>query len=83
MNARALLVGSAGALVLALVAVPVNLTAQNPTAKVTPPGHTHTKDVAPILQRSCQTCHRPGTNAPMSLLTYEDVRPWARAEKRG
>ena len=33
------------------------------------------------MQRSCQTCHRPGTNAPMSLLTYEDVRPWARAIK--
>jgi hypothetical protein len=42
---------------------------------------TYTKDVQPILQRSCQTCHRPGTNAPMSLLTYEDVRPWARAIK--
>jgi hypothetical protein len=42
---------------------------------------TFTKDVAPLLQRSCQTCHRPGTNAPMSLLTYEDVRPWARAIK--
>ena len=42
---------------------------------------TYTKHVAPILQRSCQTCHRPGTNAPMSLLTYEDVRPWARAIK--
>ena len=42
---------------------------------------TYAKDVAPIMQRSCQTCHRPGTNAPMSLLTYEDVRPWARAIK--
>ena len=41
----------------------------------------YTKDVAPIMQRSCQSCHRPGTNAPMSLLTYEDVRPWARAIK--
>jgi len=40
-----------------------------------------TKDVAPILQRSCQTCHRPGAVAPMSLLTYEDVRPWARSIK--
>jgi hypothetical protein len=38
-----------------------------------------TKDVAPILQRSCQTCHRPGSIAPMSLITYEDARPWARA----
>ena len=40
---------------------------------------TFTKDVAPILQRSCQNCHRPGSIAPMSLLTYEDVRPWARS----
>ena len=42
---------------------------------------TFTKDVAPILQRSCQSCHRPGSIAPMSLVTYEDVRPWARAIK--
>src|SRR5215510_15139167 len=40
---------------------------------------TFTKDVAPILQRACQNCHRPGAIAPMSLLTYEDVRPWARS----
>ncbi len=40
---------------------------------------TFTKDVLPILQRSCQKCHRPNSNAPMSLLTYEDVRPWVRA----
>ncbi len=42
---------------------------------------TFTKDVAPILQRSCQNCHRPNSVAPMSLLTYEEVRPWARAIK--
>lgn len=42
---------------------------------------TFTKDVAPILQKNCQVCHRPGAIAPMSLLTYEDVRPWARAIK--
>ena len=40
-----------------------------------------TKDIAPILQRSCQNCHRPGQVAPMSLLTYEDARPWARSMK--
>ena len=40
-------------------------------------GVTFTKDVAPIFQRSCQSCHRPGTSAPMSLLTYDDARPWA------
>ena len=42
---------------------------------------TFTKDVAPILQNSCQTCHREGSIAPMSLLTYEETRPWARAIK--
>jgi len=40
---------------------------------------TFTKDIAPILQRSCQSCHRPDSVAPMSLLTYEEVRPYARA----
>jgi hypothetical protein len=42
---------------------------------------TFTKDVAPILQKSCQSCHRPGSIGPMSLLTYEDARPWARSIK--
>jgi hypothetical protein len=42
---------------------------------------TFTKDVAPILQRSCVSCHRPGEMAPMSLMTYEDARPWARSIK--
>jgi hypothetical protein len=42
---------------------------------------TFTKDIAPILQRSCQRCHYPNGVAPMALVTYEDVRPWARAIK--
>jgi hypothetical protein len=42
---------------------------------------TFNKDVAPILQARCQTCHRPGEMGPMSLLTYEEARPWARAIK--
>ncbi|MBL8233159.1 MAG: cytochrome c [Bryobacterales bacterium] len=37
------------------------------------------RDVAPILQKHCQTCHRPGEAAPMSLLTYKETRPWAKA----
>jgi hypothetical protein len=40
-----------------------------------------TRDIAPILQRSCQPCHRPNGVAPMPLVTYEEVRPWARALK--
>jgi hypothetical protein len=39
------------------------------------------KDVLPILQKNCQTCHRPGEIAPFSLLTYTDARPWAKAMK--
>ena len=42
---------------------------------------TFNKDVLPILQNNCQVCHRPNQIAPMSFLTYEDVRPWAQAMK--
>ena len=42
---------------------------------------TFTKDVAPILNDNCVSCHRPGEVAPMSLMTYNEVRPWARAIK--
>lgn len=42
---------------------------------------TFTKDVAPILQAKCQNCHRQGEMAPMSLRTYQEVRPWARSIK--
>jgi hypothetical protein len=37
------------------------------------------KDVEPILQERCQGCHHPGDIGPMSLLSYKDVRPWAKA----
>jgi hypothetical protein len=40
---------------------------------------TFTKDVAPIFQAKCEACHRPGYIAPMSLVTYEESRPWARS----
>ena len=43
---------------------------------------TFAKHIAPILQRSCQNCHRPDGVAPMSLVTYDEVRPWARAIKQ-
>ena len=43
---------------------------------------TFTKNVAPIFQAHCQTCHHVGTVAPMSLVTYADARPWARAIKQ-
>jgi hypothetical protein len=40
---------------------------------------TFNKDVAPILQKQCQGCHRPGEVGPMSLLTYAEAHPWAAA----
>ncbi len=40
---------------------------------------TFTRDVAPILQERCQECHRKGSMAPMSLVTYDEARPWAKA----
>ncbi len=40
------------------------------------------KDVLPVLQKNCQTCHRPGEAAPMSLLTYDQARPWAKSIKQ-
>ncbi len=49
------------------------------------PDPTFTRDVLPIFQENCQVCHRPnganlgGTVAPMALVTYREVRPWARA----
>ncbi len=49
--------------------------AQQPAAS--PP--TYSKDVAPILYKHCVNCHRPGEIAPMSLLSYENARPYARA----
>src|SRR5260370_1685815 len=42
---------------------------------------TFTKDVAPIVFNSCATCHRAGEVAPMTLTSYDDVRPWARVIK--
>lgn len=40
---------------------------------------TFTKNIAPLFQEKCQACHRADSMAPMSLVTYEEVRPWAKA----
>src|SRR5215470_1837154 len=40
---------------------------------------TFSKDVAPILQAKCQDCHQPNSIAPMSLITYQETRPWAKS----
>ncbi len=60
-------IAAAGAFPLAVLAAGTE--AQQPTP-------TFSRDVAPILQASCQECHRPEDIGPMSLLTYEEARPW-------
>jgi len=49
---------------------------ENPSS---PKEVTYNRDVAPILYNNCVKCHRPNDIAPMSLMTYKDTRPWARA----
>lgn len=43
---------------------------------------TFAKDIVPIFQEKCQDCHRKGAMAPMSLITYEETRPWAKSIKQ-
>src|SRR6476646_5066186 len=43
---------------------------------------TFAKDIAPIFQEKCQGCHRAGEIAPMSLVTYEETRPWTKSIKQ-
>jgi hypothetical protein len=61
-------------LVAAILVLNFRFSAVNSAATVT-----FTKDVAPILYSSCATCHRPGEMAPMSLISYKEVRPWAKS----
>ena len=68
-----------------LVILAAALAAATPTLandEAGPEHPTFSRDVLPILQRSCQTCHRPNMFTPMSLLTYDEVRPWARSIKQ-
>jgi hypothetical protein len=67
---------AAGALVAAGAFAP-RLAAETTSAAAV----TFSKDVAPIFQAKCQECHQPNSIAPMSLITFQDARPWARAIK--
>jgi hypothetical protein len=51
----------------------------NPEPTTPNPIPVFTKDVAPIFQAKCQSCHHQGTSAPMSLVTFDEVRPWVRS----
>ena len=72
---------------LALIAIGVaalasfRTSAQTPQATAPHAAPTFARDVAPIMYNKCANCHRPGEVAPMSLLSYEDARPWAKAIK--
>jgi len=67
---------------VAMSAAALIASAQVPTKAANAGQVTFAKDIAPILQRSCQNCHRAGQIGPMPLMTYEDARPWARAIKQ-
>jgi len=63
------------------IAIAVILPALSIAADLNTKAPTFAKDVAPILQEKCQACHREGSIAPMSLITYEQTRPWGKAIK--
>src|SRR5215813_15325148 len=69
-------------LAVLFVAVTVTFSMRVTAEEDSKPGPvTFNKQVLPILQKNCQSCHRPGEIAPMSFLTYQEVRPWAKAIK--
>jgi len=68
-------------LLLLLLAAPLAAVAANTAVDVVEEP-TFARDIAPIFQTKCQSCHQPDSVAPMALLTYEQTRPWARSIKR-
>ena len=74
--------------VLCLVVVGLSMLVAAPVAAENEGAATYYKDVLPIMQENCQTCHREsganisGLIAPMSFMDYQDTRPWARAIAR-
>src|SRR6187399_1883080 len=72
----------AGMLAVAVISSVATLpAADTASADGVPANPTFAKDVLPIFQKSCQSCHRPGQMGPFSLLTYDDARPWLRSIK--
>ena len=70
-----------GSAALLLVAAIIFVGTRDTITAQTAPAPTFTKDVLPIVQKNCQSCHRPGQIGPFSMLTYESTRPWARSIK--
>ncbi len=71
---------NAGCILAALVSILLFVAADSPQKVSSPP--TFYRDVVPILQEHCQTCHRPGEIAPFSLVSYKETKPWAQAIKK-
>lgn len=67
---------AAFAIVAATLAIPA---AADSNESAVPAKPTFAKDISRIFQEKCEECHRKGTAAPMSLVTYQEVRPWAKA----
>src|SRR5262245_31496662 len=72
--------------VFAIAAISLSALCALPATHANGPGPsaknvTFCKDVAPIFFKNCAECHRPGEAAPFSVLSYKDVRPWARSIK--
>ena len=68
------ILASLGALAVVSLVAPATAAAQQSAP-------TFTKDIAPIFQNKCEACHRPDSIAPMSLVSFEESRPWARSIK--
>jgi len=79
MGGRGLTEGALSKLAVAFGAVLI--TSSIASAADAPRQVTFSKDVAPIFQAKCQDCHQPNSIAPMSLITFQDARPWARSIK--
>jgi hypothetical protein len=76
-----MVVRSASVLLIASIALFVAQAADNGGKTDTVKQVTFSKDVAPIFQKSCESCHHQGTSTPMSLVTYNEARPWAKSIK--
>src|SRR5215467_14027895 len=68
-----------GAVFSTALSVAMSLAGMAQAADAPKPTPTFTKDIAPIFQAKCESCHRPDNMAPMSLISYEDARPWAKS----
>src|SRR5215831_19664923 len=68
-----------GAVIICLAFISLLFVAADKPTELAASTVTFTKDVAPIIYKNCAECHRPGEIAPMSLMSYQEARPWAKA----